>query len=80
MRTTITLDDGIIAEVMKVTSSTRKSEAINHALTEYLRDKKLQRLLQLRGKLRLDPDWKKQEDLELAKASRQRARRHKRLD
>lgn len=38
MRTTITLDDRIISEVMKVSSSKRKSAAINHALAEYSLD------------------------------------------
>lgn len=80
MRTTITLNDRIIEELMKVSSTKRKSAAINHALTEYIAEKKLQRLLKLRGKLRLDPDWKAAEEIELAEHRRHRARRHKRLD
>lgn len=80
MRTTITLDDRIISEVMKVSSSKRKSEAVNHALAEYLKEKKLRRLLELRGTLRLNPAWKAAEEVELAESRRQRARRHKRLD
>ncbi len=53
MRTTITIDDAIFSELMRFTRAKTRTEAINRALAEWLRRKKIERLKALRGKLEL---------------------------
>ena len=73
MRTTLSLDDGLIKELMKVTGARTKTAAIHLAISEFLRRKKLEGLLALEGKVRLDLDWRELEELELkAQADRER--------
>ncbi len=51
MRTTITIDDAIFSELMRFTHAKTRTDAINRALAEWLRRKKIERLKSLRGKL-----------------------------
>jgi Arc/MetJ family transcription regulator len=50
MRTTMSLDDGLIKELMKVTGARTKTEAIHVAISEFIRKKKLEGLLALRAR------------------------------
>jgi len=52
MRTTLDLDDGALADAMKVSSGKTKTAVINEALRDYARRRELRGLLRLRGKLR----------------------------
>ncbi len=73
MRTTMSLDDGLIKELMKVTGARTKTAAIHLAISEFLRRKKIEELLALEGKIQLDLDWRELEELELkAQADRER--------
>jgi Arc/MetJ family transcription regulator len=45
MRTTLSLDDGLIKELMKVTRAKTKTEAIHLAISEFIRRKKIEGLL-----------------------------------
>jgi Arc/MetJ family transcription regulator len=74
MRTTMSLDDGLIKELMEVTKAKTKTEAIHLAISEFLRRKKIEGLLALEGKVRLDLDWRELEEQEL-KAQAERERR-----
>lgn len=74
MRTTLSLDDKLITELMAVTGARTKTEAIHLAITEFLRKKKVEGLLALEGKVHLDLDWRELEELEL-KAQAERDRR-----
>ncbi|HLC40057.1 MAG TPA: type II toxin-antitoxin system VapB family antitoxin [Methylomirabilota bacterium] len=65
MRTTLSLDDGLIKELMKVTGAKTKTEAIHLAISEFIRRKKVEGLLALEGKVHLDLDWRELEELEL---------------
>ena len=76
MRTTLSLDDNLITELMAVTGARTKTEAIHLAITEFLRKKKVEGLLALEGKVHLDLDWRELEELEMnAQAERDRRRR-----
>jgi len=76
MRTTMSLDDKLIKELMAVTGARTKTEAIHLAIAEFLRKKKIEGLLALEGKVSLDLDWRELEELELkAQAERDRRRR-----
>ncbi len=76
MRTTLDLDEKLITELMEVTSAKTKTDAIHQAAAELIRKKKLERLKALSGKLQLDFDWKKQEQVELRHEASLRRRRH----
>ncbi len=58
MRTTVDIDKGLVEEVVRLTGENSKNKALNKALEEYVREKRLEGLLALRGKLDLDlDDW-----------------------
>ena len=65
MRTTLNLDEDLLKELMAVTEAKTKVQAIHVAISEFLRRKKLQQLLSLAGKLKLDLDWRELEEQEL---------------
>lgn len=65
MRTTLNLDEELIEELMKVTEAKTKVEAVNLAISEFIRRKKLAGLLALEGKVQLDLDWRDLEEREL---------------
>ncbi len=68
MRTTITIDDGIFGELMRFTGAETRTEAINRALSEWLRRKKIEQLKALRGKIRFDADTDELRRLEIEEA------------
>ena len=57
MRTTLNVDDQIFADLINATCAKTKTEAVRIALTEYLRMKRKQELLGLRGCLDIADDW-----------------------
>ena len=73
MRTTLNLSDDLIAELMKVSGLKTKTEAIHLAISEFIRRKKLRSLMDLSGKIRIDPNWQELEEAEL-KAQERRER------
>lgn len=61
MRTTLDLPEDLIWQAAKLAKKKTKTETITTALREYIRMKKLERLSQAAGAVRLDPrhDWTK---------------------
>ena len=57
MRTNIDLNQGLIEEIMKLTSIKTKTEAVHLALEEYLRKLKLKELAGLTGKIEWESDF-----------------------
>jgi Arc/MetJ family transcription regulator len=53
MRTTLNLDDRLLAELMRVTEAKTKTAAIQQAMADLVRRKKLDKLKSLSGKIRL---------------------------
>jgi Arc/MetJ family transcription regulator len=76
MRTTLSLDDGLVKELMAVTGAKTKIEAIHLAMSAFLRRKRIAGFLALEGKIHLDLDWRQLEEEEL-KAQGQRERRRR---
>lgn len=74
MRTTLSLDDVLIRELMEATKAKTKTEAIHLAISEFVRRKKLEGLKALSGKIHLDLDWRELEEQEL-NAQEERERR-----
>ena len=58
MRTTLNIDDEVMKFVMEETKASTKTEAVRKALDDYVRRRKIERLIALKGKVRFDVDWK----------------------
>ncbi len=58
MRTTINIDDDILNFVVKETKAPTKTAAVRQALEDYVRRKKIEKLIALKGKIKFDVDWK----------------------
>lgn len=56
MRTTLNLDDEALARALAHSGGKTKTEVINEALREYTRHRRVQGLLELRGKVRWEGD------------------------
>ncbi len=65
MRTTLNVDEGILEEVMGLTGAKNRSQAINLVLQEFVNKKRLQKLLDLRGTLHLENNWRDLREMEL---------------
>lgn len=59
MRATLNIPDDLIAEVQELSGEKSKTKAIVTAMQEYIREKKVKMLLDLRGKIQIDYDWQK---------------------
>ena len=64
MRTTITIDDDLLEDVMRFTQASSRVEAIRLALQEYIRQQCRQQVLGLRGKLDIEDNWQTLRELE----------------
>jgi Arc/MetJ family transcription regulator len=65
MRTTLNIKDEVMEKLIEITGATNKSQAVNQALEAFLREKQVERLLNLRGKLNLEENWTELRELEL---------------
>lgn len=65
MRTTLNLKDDIIKQVIEFTGAKNKSQAVNEVLEAFVREKRTQNLLNLKGKLNLEENWRKLREMEL---------------
>ena len=58
MRTTLTLDDTVVAQVVQSTGRSNPLDAIRDALQSYLQQEKLKQVIAMRGKLDLQDNWR----------------------
>jgi hypothetical protein len=65
MRATLNIPDDLLSEVQKITGEKSKTKAITTAMKEYIRRKKIEELIALRGKIQIEYDWEKEEELEM---------------
>ena len=68
MRATLNIPDELIDEVQRLSGQKAKTQAIVTVMEDYVRRKKLEELLALRGKISIDYDWKREEEAELKAA------------
>lgn len=73
MRATLNIPDELIDEVRRLSGQSSKTGAIVTVMEEYVRRRKMEELLALRGRIKLDYDWEKEEASEL-KAAEERER------
>jgi Arc/MetJ family transcription regulator len=74
VRTTLILDDDLVAELLKVTQAKTKTDAIHQAIAELIRKKKIEKLKALSGKITVETPPKAQ-----TQAERRRRSLHQRL-
>lgn len=72
MRTTLTLDDMVIAQVVKTTGQSNPLDAIRDALQSYLQQEKLKQVIAMRGKLELQDNWRELRELDTLPLARKK--------
>jgi Arc/MetJ family transcription regulator len=65
MRTTINIQDDLIRELLLRSKAKNKSKAIEAAIKQYIEKKAIEDLIDLSGKIDIDPDWQKAEEMEI---------------
>ncbi|MBI5056584.1 MAG: type II toxin-antitoxin system VapB family antitoxin [Nitrospirae bacterium] len=75
MRATLNIPDNLVSEVQKLSGEKSKTNAIITAMKAFVRQKKVKELIALRGKVQIDYDWQKEEELEM-KAQKEREKQH----
>ena len=75
MRATLNIPDELLSKVQKISGEKSKTKAIVTAMQEYLRQKKIKELISLRGKIKIDYNWEKEEAREM-KAQKEREKLH----
>lgn len=68
MRATLCIPDELINEVQRLSGQKSKTQAIVTVMEEYVRRRKMEDLLALRGKITIDYDWQREEEAELKAA------------
>lgn len=68
MRATLNIPDKLIDEVQRLSGQKSKTQAIVTVMEDYVRRKKMEDLLALRGKITIDYDWEQEEQTELKAA------------
>jgi len=76
MRTTVTLDDDLVTEIMKATSAKTKTRAVTIALEQFVRRTKIDALRSLLGTVDVDPrPFSQLRELEIAESKSKYTRR-----
>ncbi|MDX9708659.1 MAG: type II toxin-antitoxin system VapB family antitoxin [Trichloromonas sp.] len=66
MRATLNIPDDLMREVQQLSGEKSKTSAIVRAMEAFVRQKKTEDLLALKGKIQIDYDWEAEEEKELA--------------
>jgi hypothetical protein len=72
MRATLNIPDDLMREVQQLSGEKSKTSAILTAMEAFVRQKKTEDLLALKGKIQIDYDWEAEEEKELREQSPQR--------
>ena len=72
MRATLNIPDDLMREVQQLSGEKSKRSAIVTAMEAFVRQKKTEDLLALKGKIQIDYDWEAEEEKELREQSPQR--------
>lgn len=65
MRTTINIQDVLMDALLARTKAKTKTKAIELAIKDYIEKKSIEDLISLSGKINVDLDWQKEEEVEL---------------
>ena len=72
MRTTLNIAAQLFDQIMVLTAASSKTEAVRRALTDYIRLRRKERLLAMRGTMDLSDDWRALRELELTEVNDER--------
>jgi hypothetical protein len=75
MRVTLNIPDNLIEDLVKETGAKTKTLAITKAIEDYLKKRRLEKLLSLQGKLDLEDNWKEMEAYEMEELKRHGVRK-----
>ena len=76
MRTTISIDERLMDELMRSEPNVSRSEAVRRAVKGHLSKKRVDEFMQLAGSRLVDLDWREMERIEMDEAARPRRRGH----
>lgn len=65
MRTTLTIDDSQVKDLMQITGQSSAVTAIRQALDDYLRQSRKKKVLALRGQVEMADNWRELRALEI---------------
>ncbi|MCP4042335.1 MAG: type II toxin-antitoxin system VapB family antitoxin [Gammaproteobacteria bacterium] len=65
MRTTLNIDDSMMAELLKRTHEKSKTRAVTIAIENFLKKKQIEDILSYQGNLEIEDNWRQLEDEEL---------------
>jgi len=65
MRATLNIPDDLMSQLLKITGEKSKTKALVTAMQEFIRQKKIKELLELRGKIQIEDVTEELEKLEL---------------
>jgi Arc/MetJ family transcription regulator len=68
MRTTIHIEDSLFTDLMRLTHAPTKTQAVRDALKEFIRMRRKEELLALRGRLEIEDNWRQLREIELKEA------------
>ena len=66
MRISVTIQDHLISDLMDIAHTKNKTQAVNTAVKEWIRLKKLQKIKSFRGKLKIENNLVELRDLEIS--------------
>lgn len=58
MRTTLTIDDNLMSQLMQVTGESSPAKAVRQAMQDYVQQARLKKLLALRGQVAIEDTWR----------------------
>ena len=70
MRTTISIDEELVAELMRAEPDVSRSEALRRAVKSHLRRKRVDAFMKLAGSRLVDLDWREMERIDMEDAER----------
>ena len=65
MRTTVTIPDGVLVDLMRFTEASTRTEAVNRAVSDWVRMKRKEKIKALRGALSVEGDVGSLRELEV---------------
>jgi metal-responsive CopG/Arc/MetJ family transcriptional regulator len=70
MRTTISIDEELMNELMRVEKGATRSEAVRRAIMEHVHQRRVDEFMKLAGSKLVDLDWREAERIEMEDAER----------
>jgi metal-responsive CopG/Arc/MetJ family transcriptional regulator len=75
MRATLSIPNELIEDLVRETGAKNKTQAIIQAIEDYLKKKRVEKLLALQGKLDLEENWQEMEAVEMEETVRREEKR-----